>query len=133
MNVWPLHFSLPFLLATGIVKAAVVTHRSFYHEYGYKEGGAMTWEPCSDCISRLKQYERDISQQTHVRGLQELCILDENKDVPLRGNWRKLTRLQCDNCSLKWTRSEGNIGGLQQYQSSLRPEPTPEQKPFLGI
>ena len=64
----------------------------------------MKWEPCSECKSRLEQMKLDISQQTHVRGLQELEVVTETRDAPLRGNWIKRTRFQCENCDLKWLR-----------------------------
>ena len=93
----------------------------------------MNWEPCSHCKSRLQQMKLDISQQIDHRGLQVLEVVSETKDIHLRRNWLRQTRLQCQNCGLNWFRNEGNFGGPRHYDMFLYPEPAPEQEPTMGL
>ncbi len=93
----------------------------------------MNWVPCSDCKTRLTQRKLDNSQPLHHEGLQVLEVVHETKDIHLRREWFRQTRLECVNCDLKWMRNEGNFGELKHYDSSLHPEPTSEQEPAMGL
>lgn len=90
------------------------------------------WEPCADCKRRLDEYARDLSKQGHDKGLTAPELVRELKDIPLRGNWSRQTRYQCELCGLHWLHIETQLGALYQYESSFAPQPTEEQKLALS-
>lgn len=92
----------------------------------------MAWVPCSDCEERLKQRALDVSRQEHTSGLKILETLHDRKDQPMPGNWMRVTSHKCEHCGLNWTRTEGQSGALNQYDSTLSPKPTSEQESALS-
>ena len=48
------------------------------------------------------------------------------------GNWMRVTSHKCEHCGLNWTRTEGQSGALNQYDSTLSPKPTSEQESALS-
>lgn len=91
----------------------------------------MAWEPCSDCAIRLDQRKKGLSKQEHSAGFTMLEVLKDIKDAPMPGNWTRVTSYECQQCGLRWTRTEGASGALRQYDSILSPKPTSDQESAL--
>ena len=81
----------------------------------------MAKTPCSDCEIRMEQEGRSVSRQEHAVGLKVLETVRETKDLPMPGNWLKVTSYECTQCGLGWNRVESRSGVLNQYESSFAP------------
>jgi hypothetical protein len=85
------------------------------------------WQPCEQCMRRLRSLER--ARQMHTDSLEVVAGGETKHSPPLDKDWwSRKTDYQCTDCGLGWLRFETQRGALKQYESEFSPHPTRDRE-----